>query len=332
MTKTFLILLSSIALCAPALAQLDRDFDSAPPPAEEPGRRHPSIFHRPARDTPAAQLKYASDLETKGRERKAMRQYRALVHSWHSAPEAHVAQESYARLLEERRSYEKAIEEYQYLITFFPGQFAYSEVVARQFAIAHHVMTDAERRFGRSTKRALPMLEVVVKNAPNGSRAAECAFYIGWIHESHKEYNEAVDAYEQVLYRYPASEFAPASSFRRSFCLYTLARRQKRDESILKDAIAALSEFLRDYSGDANEEKAEKYRDELKEVLADSYYERAVFYDRRAKRPDSAIIVYRDFLRNFPSSERAVRVSARIEELQKTLPAPGKSEVSGGEK
>ena len=29
------------------------------------------------------------------------RQYRALVHTWHSAPEAHVAQEAYARWLEE---------------------------------------------------------------------------------------------------------------------------------------------------------------------------------------------------------------------------------------
>ena len=329
MNKKFSIRLTMILLCGSAIAQVQQDFDSAPPAAEEPGRKRPSIFHRPARDTSMAQLQHARDLQARGRTRKAMNQYRALVHRWHSAPEAHTAQEAYARLLEDRRSYKKAMDEYQYLIDYFPGQFSYSEIVARQFAIAHHVMTDAERRMTRSTKRALPMLEAVTRNAPNGPHAAECSFYLGWIYESHKEYIEAASAYERVLYRYPSSKFAPSASFRNSFCLYTMALRHHRDELLLREALSALTQFLRDYSGDANEVKATQYRDELKELLADSYYERAVFYDRKAKRPDSAVIAYRDYLRKFPSSERAIRVSARIEELQKTLQSLAEQEASG---
>jgi hypothetical protein len=46
------------------------------------------------------------------------------------------------------------------------------------------------------------------------------------------------------------------------------------------------------------------------------YYERAVFYDEAARKPEAAIIAYRDFISLFPSSERRKTAEERIKALQ----------------
>lgn len=321
MNKVIHIIFAVLLVAGACLAQMDVDeaefaHDYGPAKLE---RKRPSLFRRPEQGSPESQLLHARELEQAGRLGKAMRQYRALVHQWHGSTQAGPAQEAYARLLEQTRRYEKAFNEYQYLIKNFSGRFDYGDVIARQFAIAHHVMTEAESRWTRSTRRALPLFGQIVQNAPNWERSAESQFYVGWIHESHKDYEDAVLAYETVQYRYPRSEYAPAASFRRSFCLYTLARRHHRDEATLRDALSALTEFLRDHETDENASIARRYQDELRESLAQMYYDRAAFYDRMARKPGPALIAYRDFLRQFPSSELALQVNTRVEELQQQL-------------
>jgi outer membrane protein assembly factor BamD (BamD/ComL family) len=288
---------------------------------EGPVRKVPSLFHRPARESPAAQMEYARALEAAGRLRKATRHYLAVVHAWHGAPEAVEAQKAAADLLQRRGKYRQAFDEYQYLIRFFPGRFDYAQIVDQQLRIANHVMT---ARHGRlfflpgwtSPEEALPLLESVVGNAPDWERAPEAQYLIGWIHEQAGDREEAVDAYARVRYRYPNSEFAAAAGMRRGLCLAALSDRQPRDEETLREALSALSAYLRDYPGDAGAEAAEPLRDQLKQRWAAMHYERARFYDRIAKRPTAAVIAYRDFLKRFPYAEQADEAGERIRVLQ----------------
>ena len=229
----------------------------------------------------------------------------------------------YARLLEETEHYKDAFDEFQYLIDFYGGQFPYDEALDHQFKIANYIMTTPEARwfFGgvMAPERALSMFEKIVENAPTWKRSAEAEFNVGMINEEIKEYEAASIAYENVERRYRGGDLARDAAFRHACCLYLAAKQTPRDEKGYRNALSALAVFVRSYPGNKDVETARNYLDEMKERLAGMYYERADFYDRIAKKPESAIIAYNDLIKNFPSSEKAQRANERIEQLKAQL-------------
>lgn len=325
MRKLFYILqavLCAIALFLPAVRAQEMEFKAELEGLPE--KKRPGIFHRPAKDSPASQLEYANRLLDTGKPRKAMKQYCALVHEWHDSPEAVTAQMACAELLEERRSYFRAFDEFQYLIDNYTGRFPYEQAIEHQFRIAHYLMTAKRCKFfifpGFSApERSLPLFEKIVQNAPDWDRTHQAQFFIGLIHEQIRQYGPAIKAYETVQYRYPDSYSAAESSFRRAYCLYITANTRPRDEAGCRNAVSALARFLRDYPGNENADIAQKYLYKLKKRLAAMHYERAVFYDRIAKRPQAALITYSDFIKKFPSSDMAAQANKRIEALKMEL-------------
>jgi hypothetical protein len=291
-------------------------------------RKQPGFFHRPSKATPAEQLAFAADLKAHGKLRRATREYLALVHTWHGEPEAPTAQMAAATILMERCNYMSAFEEFQYLFVFFAGRFRYEEVVEAQFKIANSVLE--ERHMAvlglngfTDPQTALPLFKQIAINAPFWTHAAEVQYRIGRILEDTGEDLDATDAYALVGQRYPASPFAGDAAFRRTLCLRRIFQSCPRDETQCRAALSAIAAFLRDYPKHSGAAEAEQYRDELSETLASMYYDRAVFYDRIAQKPKSAIIAYRDFLQKFPLSTKAPTVTERIGELaalaEKTL-------------
>lgn len=287
-----------------------------------PDKKTPGLFmHRPDKDTPEAQLTYANQLLEGGKKKKAMKQYRALVHEWHEAPEAAQAQKSYASLLEQKNKYIKAFDEYQYLIDHFTGQVSHKEVLDRQFRLANHEMTRRRCKIFfmpgyTAPEAALPLFTKIVANGPNWEKAPQSQFYIGLIHEQSEGYEDAVDAYEVVATRYKDSEFGSDAAFRRANCLFLMANRATRDEGSCNRALSALASFIADYAGDPDIKEAKENLETLKVRLAGIYYEKAMFYDLVQKRPESAIIAYTDFIKRFPLSERSDEAAERIAELK----------------
>jgi len=298
---------------------------------EEPeGRmrmKRPGFFKRPDKATPAEQLEYArwlSEQEWGGK--AALKAYRNLVHTWHESPQAVKAQLAYAELLEKRGDYVDAFDEYQYLIEYFGGRFKYEEILDRQFRIASHVMT--QRRWAflflpgfKSPERALPMFRKIAANAPTWEKAPVARFLNGLIHEESGEYVEAIRVYETIPYDYPKSEHTASAAFRRANCLKILAEKHPRDEKSLRAAITALAGFLRDYPKNERTAEAQASRDALLARLEDIYYRRALFYDRQAKRPRSALVAYDTFTRKCPWSDRLEEVAKRMEALREIVAA-----------
>jgi outer membrane protein assembly factor BamD (BamD/ComL family) len=326
---TFLLVAIGLATVCPSAPSSSYD-DVAAPKLEEQDKneaspkKRPGFFHRAGKATPAEQLAYAASLRDQGRLRPAIKQYDALVHTWHDTPEAVKAQLEISRLLVELGKYDRAFNECQYLVEHYAGDFAYEPVIARQFQIANQVRVARHADFlflpGYTTpERALPMYEKIVKNAPKWSRAAEAQFTVGSIREEGKELAEAIAAYETVCLLYPDSACAAGAGYRRAYCLYLAANASPRDERSCREALSALAGFLRDYPKDANAAEAGKCLDELKNRLAGMYYDRAIYYDRIARKPKAAVIAYTDFLRNFPTSEKATDVHERIEALEKEV-------------
>jgi outer membrane protein assembly factor BamD (BamD/ComL family) len=313
--------------CLPIEAQYAADQPSPPVQnGDQDGldrveRKEPSIFRRPDRDTPAEQLAFARALEQDGKGRTAAKAYRALVHKWHDAPEAPAAQRAYAEWLYQRGDYREAFQEFQYLIEFYADRIPYDKILQYQLKIANQI---SGVPFGdvlflpgfSASEKAIPYFKQIVKNAPNWGRAPEAQFHVGLIYEETGSLDEAIGAYERLQSRYPGSEYTASASFRKATCLVTLADKNPRDEQTCRQALSALSAFLRDYHGDPNVGVARDDINRLKERLAEMYYERAVFYDRLAKRPKAAMIAYADFIKKFPDSARAELAASRLTELR----------------
>jgi len=317
-------ILLSLWLCVPLLIAQEREYEEPVPVDDQPARKEPRFFLKPAKATPAEQIDYAVALQSRGQAKEALKQYRALVHTWHDSPQAPSAQSAYALLLEERGRYTAAFEEFQYLIDHYAGRFPYDGVLDHQFRIARHIMTARHGRFFlfpgfKAPERALPLFEQILENAPRWEKSSEAQFLIGAIHEETGQDEEAVRAYEALCQRYPDSPFAAVASFRRAAGLYRIAKSAPRDEVACRRALSALSAFLRDYSDTDNAPTAERYRDELNERLTRMCFERAEFYDRISGRPRAALIAYRDFAERFPFSELAAKATERIKRLEQQL-------------
>jgi tetratricopeptide (TPR) repeat protein len=324
-----MVLALGATLAGTALAQTGRsgqpnpaDEDQfAPPPEEELAtpRKEPSMFMRPGAKTPALQLERARKFESRGKRSSALDAYQDLIHTWHNAPEALPAQQAIARLYEQRKRYERAFLEYQYLLVHFSGRCPYREIVERQYALANHL--DAPRRnfLGlqmNSAEESRRRYEQIARNAPNWIRTPDVLLKVGACFESDEELPAAADVYARLQARYPASSAAPLAARREVECRYSLSIRYPKDDALCSKAITAADAALQAYPTHPDRAQFAAWREELGDRQADSVYQRAVFYDTFRKQPQAALVAYREFLRQFPGSKRVAAVRERIRQLE----------------
>lgn len=294
---------------------------------ETVGKKGWWFFGKTARPTAAEQWAYADELDQAGRAGKAAKQYYRLVARWPQAPEAGPAQLRYARWIDGRGKLLHAFDEYQRLFDRFNGQFPFDEVLNRQFEIAEKLMTTKKGHFlvfpgFAAPERSIPLFEKIIANAPGSEHAARAQLLVGRAHELGKMYEEAIASYLTTLNRYPGTAMAEEAGFHAAKCYYRLALENANDEQLMENAWAAASVFIARYPKSENSLEAEVYRAELYDRRAALAFRRADFYDRIAKRPEAALLAYRAFLKQFPSSDQVETARARIEALEKKVETP----------
>lgn len=316
MKQSVYALLIALSLAGFACSVQAQDAASDEKHRERKGR---SLFNRPAKDGPAEQYLYASSLRDTAHLIRAGRQFNALVRSWPDSPEAPAAQAALAEVLEARRRYEAAFEEYQYLVDHYRNLFPFKDVIERQFSIAETVTTARRRVLGlpvfASPERAIPMFEKIVENAPRWERAPEAQFRVGNIHERNRDDDLAAAAYETVMIRYSDSSLAGDAEFRMARCLYRLSESSPNDVGACEEAGMALARYLDSRPGHPGHDQAFECLGRIKKRLADQLYEQARYYDRIAKKPEAARRAYRKLLERFPDAEQSAVARARLKEL-----------------
>lgn len=279
------------------------------------------FWRRPAQQTPAEQFAYAQAQEETGHLKRAERHYNVLVHRWHQSEEAPRAQFAYARLLYGRGRYERAFREFQYMVQFFSGHFDYNQVLDYQLRIANQILGKRWATFGvfrgfESPERALPMLETIVRNAPNWESAPAIRLTIAMVYENAGEREAAIKAYEAVIQAHPGRPEAQTAAYRQATSLADLSDKSPRDERRCLDALSSLASYLAAYPQSENRPDAQERLERLKARLEDMYYQRARYYDKIEKRTGAALVSYREFLKRFPASDRAPAILQRIEALE----------------
>lgn len=278
-------------------------------------------FLKAAQDTPEEQYEYAKSLEDEGELKKAARAYRALVKIWPSFREAGMAQFRFARIQEDIRHPQKAAEAYEYLLTYYTGAFPHQTALQRLFDLGVQLMNDRKADFlffpgFKAPERAIPAFENVVRFGPRWEGAAEAQYLIGQAHQSVKNYEEALQAYEVTQVNYPDSPWAEEAAYHTLQTLFVIAEEVPNSEAALEEAWISSVLFRDEYPNSKHMDAVQAYQDTLLRRRAFLAYEQARYYDELARRPDAALQAYEDFIRQFPNSEWSDIAEVRIQTLR----------------
>lgn len=278
-----------------------------------------SFWYSVSEKTAAAQLDYAAKRAAAGKNKPARKAYEALIRKWPTSPEAAQAQLALAQLFEQAEIYDKAFDEYQYLLTYFSGQCPYKEVLDRQFRIANLLLHGNKSMFGwilNGTDTIRERFEQIVLNAPRSPLAPEVMLIIGSIRVSAGEKLEAISVYDGILNRFPGSSQSVSAAYLAAQCRHELAVKHNYNESRCREAIAFFKAVLARAPNHPQKEQMVAWLNELTNLQLEQNYQKALFYDTRQRKPDAAKAAYRQFLTEFADSKYAPQVRARLVELE----------------
>lgn len=331
---TFLISLFALGLSLPAPAQYnmggDRGYASdtfegfEEVDKEKMPQKEDSWWYWLSADTPAEQLAYCRKREEDGKLNSARKGYEALVREWPATIEAAQAQLNLAHVLEKMKKYEKAFDEYQYALIHYSGNCPYNEIIDRQYKIANLLLHENTSMFGwllSGTADIRERFELIVRNAPRSPIAPEAMLKVGRIREDDNDLPEAIKVYDGILNRYPKSDQAATAAWLSSRCRYNLAVKHSYNENRCRESVAFLNAAILRLPNHPKRADLEKWHAELKDLLAEQNYQKALFYDSKRYGAATKINAYRRFLSEFPDSKQAPAVRERLAALEGGTPA-----------
>ncbi len=278
-----------------------------------------SFWFGVSEETPAKQLAYTRQAYKDGRLRRARKGYEALIRKWPTSKEAAQAQLFLAQLYEERKNYDRAFQEYQYLLTFYAGFCPYNEVLDHQYKLANVLRSDNRSMFGwllSEPDANRIRYEQIVRNAPRAPLAPTCMLIAGDIRREEKEIEEAIKVYDGLLNRYPRSTEAEVAAFFAANCRYNRSKTQDTNEENMRDAIAFIKTVLTIMPNHPQKEQFSSWSVDLNKQLEESSYKTAYFYDTKQRNKAAAVAAYRRFLSEFRNSKYAEGVRQRLTELE----------------
>lgn len=288
----------------------------------KPERKEPRWFafiNGPDCADAKSQFAHCQSLDTAGDFKKAAKQYDALVREWPTSDEAPKAQQRYAELLlRELDDAEEAFREFRYLLDFYSSRCKYDEIADRLYHVANVLKVEGKEvmfvRFANTVdvRRAY---EACVLHAPGAKWVPEAMLVIARLREDEGKLTEGVMVYENLRNLYPDAPEAKTAVYREAALRMKLLREHEYNRMRCRDVIDYMKLALRT----CNPEHAveiQAFLNEANGMIENEAYLGAKFYDSPTRTKRSAISAYEKFLREYPNSEHAVEVAARIEVLK----------------
>ncbi|MEO6053840.1 MAG: tetratricopeptide repeat protein [Chthoniobacterales bacterium] len=272
-------------------------------------------------ESPAVQLAAANELSDSGSYEKAIATYHAVIRNHPFTKEAATAQFQIAQTLQKSGNQSKAFDAYQTLLTKYPQTPDFDKAVAEQIRIANlNLQAKAKPVLGLKLfsplERTEKMYLTILANAPFGKQAPIAQFNLGLTFERQGKANEAVQAYQKVIDKYPNSDIADDAMYQIGYVYQRLGMTgQSQDLSALITAQQTYEDFLAEYP---NSEKAAQARENLKlmGVKSSSDLVKIARYYERTRDLKAAVIYYNDAIRRQPDTTNAEEARTRIQALR----------------
>jgi len=265
----------------------------------------------------------------------ALKAARRVVRVWPLSDYAPRAQYLVARCYETKGKEEKAFKAYRALLEKQPKIANFDEILQRQYQIANQFLAGKWFKWGflpifPSMERTSQMYADIVKTGPYSAVAPQAQLSIGTANEKRKflgfkspDYPAAIAAYDVATDRYhDQPQVAADAMFRAGLAWEKQARTPDRDPSIAKQAIARLTDFMTLYPNDARVPEAQKLIASLKSEQARGTFDIARYYEKRHKW-NGARIYYNEVQSVDPGSPYAAEALQHLDQLRPRLQEPG---------
>ena len=288
----------------------------------KPERREPKWFSfitGPKMDSAAEQFAYCQELVQDGSFSKAVRELDNLVRNWPTAPEAWKAQQQLAEIqMNELKDYEDAFKSYRYLLDFYSLQCDYKAIADKMYQLAGILKIEGKEimfvRFA-NTVDVRHAYEACVLRAPGAVWVPEAMLTIASLREQDGYEEEAVKVYENLRNLYPESAETKTALFREATVRMAMLRDHAYNRSRCQDTIDFMKMALRSCRPE-DTEAVQGYLAEAENLIAEEAYRAAKFYDSTTRTRRSAANAYERFLNDYPQSEHAEEIRARLAELK----------------
>lgn len=165
---------------------------------------------------------------------------------------------------------------------------------------------------------AIEAFETVLFAAPNSEVAPEARYRMGRAFFEQGEYVSAASEFERLLERFPVHDRASDASLGVCRSYAQLSPIVQRDQTDTERAYQACSETVADFPGTEAAERAAEIRDRMWQKLAEKVFVGGEFYfDRQLY--DSALIYYEEVVEEYPDTRVAPRALRRMYDAYRAI-------------
>ena len=280
------------------------------------------------------QYNLAQRYEDRGDWARAGASYRLVVRRFPRADIAPTALYSSGRMYEKQGKLTLAFNEYQTLVQKYPRSADFEQALQAEYQIAKAYL-DGRRveLYGIPTlpsmTKAQDMFKQIVTNAPYSRVAPLAQFGIGQSLEKQGSITSTVNAYQQVVDRYPTSDVAADAMYQIGYVYFVASRETGYDQTAAIRAQEAFEDFLVRYPKSDKVAQAQDNLKILQNRKSTDSFNIARFYDKQ-KNYKAAYVYYNAVLQDQPNSPEAERAKTRMDQIRNKV-GEEKLQIGGGE-
>lgn len=265
----------------------------------------------------------ALDLYKEKKLDKAVAQFDLIIKKYPKSRYAPEAEYRLGTIYEEMQDYVKAHKAYQSLIKSYPQSGRFEEVIEREYQLGTIFLSGKKgKMMGLEIRPSLPLavevFQKIVEAAPYGVFGDKSQFNVGIAYMRMKKYDEAVEAFQNLLEQYPKSELVQQARLQMTEASYTKSSAQTRDQSALDAASQQAQSYLQRYPDSADATKALEIRRRVDELNAEKNYRIGLYYEKD-NYLESAVIYYRDTAKRYPETGWGKKAAEKLSILEEPV-------------
>lgn len=285
------------------------------------------------KETPELQIEHTRSLMVQGKYNDALDETVKFRNFYGNSEYADENQFLRGEILAAKGEYVKAAQEFQAVITLFPGTGFYDEVIEKEYELGDMLYERGVKRMAKVEDRdwyeplayfppvrpkkplrqAAEVYSTVIDNQPFTPEAAEAQYKVGRCQFAMENYVEASFEYKRVIEDYRGSEWLDEAAYDLAKCYEMGSYPPQYDQQPTRLAIAAIDDFTLTYPGDRRTEELLEVRDEMEEKIAEQRFLAVKFYESRNEL-NSARIYAEGILVEFPETEAAEKAAQWLEQ------------------
>jgi outer membrane protein assembly factor BamD len=223
-------------------------------------------------------------------------------------------------MFEREGKLQRAFNEYQTLVERYPRSPDFEAALEAEYGIGKAYLEGKRVDvFGVPTlpsmTKAQEMFQKIVINAPYSRIAPLAQYGIGQALEKSGSISATVNAYQQVVDRYPNSDVADQAMYQIGYVYLQASRTTGYDQTAAVRAQESFDDFLLRYP---KSEKVAQAKDNLRALQTrktTNSYTIAKFYDKQ-KNYKAAYVYYNDVVQQTPDSPEAAHAKQRMDQIR----------------